>query len=675
MMSNHSPYVGFDKNARGVKSLWERFNAGLIDTSDTSDSSERTNPYHQLLLTEWQRCMALGVDVAMTMGRRLSDNEFRQRVQAEQLLLETSVPIVDDVGRFLDDVPGILILTEATGCVLHINGDPRVRELAANQSGIVVGSRWDETSAGTNGVGTALAKRQPVHVFASEHFCEGWHTWTCAAAPIFDSDHRTVLGIIDFTTVESDFRDQALALTVSVANSIQARMALHRELERSRLVTAFGDATRHYPFDDMLAVDHAGRLVVYTPTDRCRRIAERWASGGFEGTPEVRETIEVTSPDSADSGSRIGTIVLLAKPAGYERIFLPPGRQPSLRDAIEPVKRFGHFLTRDPDTRRMLADLERVARADVSVLIVGETGTGKELLARHLHTCSPHAGEPYIAVNCGAISEDLMESTFFGYVRGAFSGADPRGRAGYFESARGGTLFLDEVGELPLAMQAALLRVLEDGSFQRVGSCETQRARCRIVAATHRNLEQLVEQGHFRQDLYFRLKIVQKTVKPLRERTCDIALLVDQFVDAMRHKHGLPGVEIAPDARAALERYRWPGNAREVRNVIEAAMLCCDDVVDIECLPPEVVRPPQKTAEASAASAASRGEDLSAVRDYERQLIVGMLRKYRKVNYVAKALGIARSTLYRKFEELDIDQSQFTLGASETAASGAGRGP
>ena len=657
MKPSASPYLGFDKDARGVKSLWERFNAGLIDTD------ERRDTYQQLLLHEWQRCKALGVDVAMTMGRRLSDSEFRLRMQAEQLLLETAVPIVKDVDRFLADVPGIMILIDRSGCALHISGDPRVGEFAANRTGIVVGSQWDEATAGTNGIGTALARRQPVHVFASEHFCEGWQSWSCSAAPIFDADGHTVLGVIDYTTMASDFREQALALTVSIANSIQARMTMHRELERSRLVTAFSEAARRYPFDDMLVLDHAGRLVTHTPSERCRRIAENWASGGFEGTPAVRETFEVTSPNAE---SRIGTLILLAKPASYDRVFLPSNTPPSLRDAVEPVKRFGHFLTRDPDTRRMLTELERVAAADVNVLIIGETGTGKEVLARQLHACSPRRGEPYIAVNCGAISEDLMESTFFGYVRGAFSGADPRGRAGYFESAKGGTLFLDEVGELPLAMQAAMLRVLEDGSYQRVGSCETQHARCRIVAATHRNLEQLVAQGRFRQDLYFRLKIVQKSIKPLRERPCDLTLLVDQFVDAMRQKHGLPTVQITPETRAALERYRWPGNAREVRNVIEAAMLCSDGAIGIECLPPEVTRPPETSAEPM--PVAMPGEGLAAVRDYERQLILGLLRKYRKVNHVASALGIARSTLYRKFAELNIDQSEFTQAGSEERA-------
>ncbi|BDB30289.1 MULTISPECIES: sigma-54-dependent Fis family transcriptional regulator [Cupriavidus] len=653
MTSNQSPYFGFDKDARGVRSLWERFNAGLIDISD------RRPPYQQFLLNEWQRCTTLGVDVALTVAQRLNEEEFRQRLQSGQRLLNASVPVIQDVGHFLDEIPGLIILTEATGCVLHITGAPRIREQAATRSGIVEGSKWNEASAGTNGMGTALATGQPVHVFATEHFCEGWHSWSCAAAPIFDIDGRTVLGVVDFTIEESAFRDQALALTVSMANSIQARMVMYRELERSRLISAFGETARRYPHDEMLALDHVGRVVAHSPTDRCSKIVAAWGAGSLQVTP-VRQTIDVSSPES---GERIGAIILLAS---EPQIRLPTSeRAPFPQSDADPVRRFGQFLTRDPETRRMLDELQRVATTDVNVLIIGETGTGKELLARHLHACSHRSNEPYLPVNCGAISAELMESTFFGYVRGAFSGADPRGRAGYFESARGGTLFLDEVGELPLAMQAGLLRVLEDGSYQRVGSCESQRAQCRIIAATHRNLEQLVAEGQFRQDLYFRLKIVQKTVKPLRARPCDIPPLIEQFVGAMREKHRIAAVDITPEARAALERYTWPGNAREVRNVIEAALLCSEGPIDISCLPPEVTQPPQQTERLEAGPKPPPTDNLSSMQDYERQLIIGMLRKYRKANYAAKALGIARSTLYRKFAELNIDPGQYTSGQDD----------
>jgi transcriptional regulator of acetoin/glycerol metabolism len=650
LVPSRTPYVGFEKNPRGVKNLWERFNSGLVDPG------ERHGAYEDMLLRDWQRCSTLGVDMAMTVARRLSDDEYHQRAQSSRLLVEASVPVIQDVWRFLDVVPGIIVLTDHTGCVMHVEGQPRMREIAADRSGIVEGSTWDESTAGNNGMGSALAAMQPVHVYANEHFCEGWQGWSCTAAPIFDLDGRSVLGIVDQTTMESDRRDEGLALCVSIANSISARMALYRALEHKRLTTAFSEAARHYPNDDILALDPAGRIVAHTPTERCRRIVQTWTSAASVGTP-VREIVDVTAPDS---GASVGKILLLARPAGYERVFRSLSAPPPLHDAVEAVRQFGAFVTRDPETRRMLNELERVAASDVNVLIIGETGTGKELVARQLHACSPRRSEPYLALNCGAVSPELVESTLFGYVRGAFSGADPRGRAGYFESAQGGTLFLDEVGELPLAMQAALLRVLEDGSYSRVGSCETQRSRCRIVAATHRNLGQLVAEGRFREDLYFRLKIVQKTLKPLRDRRCDIPLLIDQFVGAMREKHRLPPSDFTPEALATMEGYRWPGNAREVRNVVEAAMLCSDGPMCVDSLPPELLRQPE-----AAPAPPQAGGPEEATRAYERQLIVGMLRKYRKVNAVAKALGIARSTLYLKFAELGIDQRQLTSGIDD----------
>ena len=202
------------------------------------------------MLGAWSRCRE-------TKGRRLSDNELGFAARLSRVL-ETSVRIVQEVGQFLVDVPGIMILTERTGAVLRVTGEPLIRELAATRSGIVEGSQWNELTAGTNGLGTALA--EPSLCMCSRlSISARVATWSCAASPIFDTDGHTVLGIIDFTTVESDFRDQALGLTVSVANSIQARMALHRGLERRRLLTAFSDASRHYPHDDVLALDHAGR--------------------------------------------------------------------------------------------------------------------------------------------------------------------------------------------------------------------------------------------------------------------------------------------------------------------------------------------------------------------------------------------------------------------------------
>lgn len=650
MLPAKSPYIGFDKNPGGLKTLWEKFHSGLIEPVDLE---ARFEPYQHLLLQEWQRCAELGVDVETTRARRLSEEDYRQRAHASRLLVESAVPVIRQAAQFMEHVPSIIILTDKTGCVLHLAGQPGILELAAERSGIVVGAQWDESSAGNNGMGTALRSKHPVHVVASEHFCEGWHRWSCAAAPIFDADGRTVLGAIDFTTRKADHRDEGLVLCVSNANSISARIALRRQREQYLLSSAFGQAAAHYPNNDLLALDASGRVTQHTPSERCRRIARSWTLASR--ADHAHDSVDVTDPDT---GGLVGHIILLAQSVSRTAPTQRSGeRDAPLPLAVQEVRQFGAFITRDPDTRHMLDQLQRVAATDVNILFIGETGTGKELLARHVHESSPRHSQPYLTLNCGAINAELVESTLFGYVRGAFSGADPRGRAGYFEAAGAGTLFLDEIGELPLPMQAALLRVLEDGSFSRVGSCERQQARCRIIAATNRDLKQLVAAGKFREDLYFRLRVIQKNIKPLRERRGDIPLLVERFVDMMRDKHALQPNDFTPAALATLKHHDWPGNVRELRNAVEAAMIytaCSMGPMRVDHLPLELrqSRPPgiSATQDGHAATATASDGTLS-----EREHIIRALRKHRKVNATARALGMARSTLYRRFDELNIN--------------------
>ena len=643
---NNNPYIGFAKDRRQIRELWERFNSGLIQVEDVQDS------YQRMLLAEWQRCTALGVDVAMNVGRCLTEEEFARRCEVGRLLLEKSKPVIDNVARYLVDVPGILILTESTGSILLVSGSLHVRDQAAQRSGIIEGSQWDENVAGSNGIGTAMAKRQPVHVFSSEHFCEGWHTWSCAAAPIFEPDGQTLIGIIDFTTIDRDYRDQGVGLTVSMANSINARIAMQRQLEKSRLLAALGEYRRRYPGDNVFALDHAGRPITLLPSD---------GAGETRGVgttvdpadPGRVERIDVLDPDTRQ---RIGAIAVRhARQAASKGRDRAPNTA-RVMEGPEGIARFGDFLSADPDTKRLLSHVARIAAADVNVLIVGETGTGKELLAHHIHASSGRNTQRYVAVNCGAISKELLESTFFGYVRGAFSGADPKGRAGYFEAAEGGTLFLDEIGELPLSMQAALLRVLEDGSFQRVGSSETCKSNCRIIAATNRSLEGDVEKGAFRQDLYYRLKVIKFEISPLRNRPCDIIPLARFFVGMLTRKHGLQPLEIIPDTYAALTQYHWPGNVRELRNAMETCVLGAERVILPDCLPREIA---SYRSTLGVLEMAGVGSEPSSLVDHERLAIISALRKFRKVNWAAKELGIARSTLYKKLSGLGIDHAKY----------------
>ncbi len=230
------------------------------------------------------------------------------------------------------------------------------------------------------------------------------------------------------------------------------------------------------------------------------------------------------------------------------------------------------IIGESPEIKRLIALAKQVARTDVTVLITGESGTGKEVFAKFIHENSRRADKTFIPINCGAIPESILESELFGHERGAFTGAD-RQRKGYFESADGGTIFLDEIGEMPLEVQVKLLRILETGEFQRVGSSQTLRCDVRVIAATHRNLAEEIAKKRFREDLYYRLRTVELHIPPLRERRSDILLLTEKFVHDFERKHGLKFLGFTAEATELLLSYHYPGNVRELRNIIESLIV------------------------------------------------------------------------------------------------------
>jgi two-component system response regulator HydG len=288
----------------------------------------------------------------------------------------------------------------------------------------------------------------------------------------------------------------------------------------------------------------------------------------------------------------------------------------------------------------------RYAASDASVLITGETGTGKELAARFIHERSPRARGPFVPVNSAAIPEPLLEAELFGHERGAFTGAE-RARAGRFALAAGGTIFLDEIGEMPPALQAKLLRVLQDGIFEPLGATRSVRADFRVVAATHRDLAAMVERGAFREDLYYRLNVLPLALPPLRERPADVAVLAEHFLRRAADRHGAGRVELAGDALAALSARPWPGNARELENLMERLALTATGMIHAESVP-------GAPAPAGPAPFPPRGVDLpGALRDLERGLIrEALARTAGNKGRAARLLGLNRTTLVEKLKRL-----------------------
>jgi Nif-specific regulatory protein len=285
----------------------------------------------------------------------------------------------------------------------------------------------------------------------------------------------------------------------------------------------------------------------------------------------------------------------------------------------------------------------RVARANGSVLIRGESGSGKELVARAVHRASPRADRPMLSVNCAAIPADLMESQLFGHKAGAFTSAD-RDHTGYFQQADSGTLFLDEVGELTLEGQAKLLRILEGHPFLPVGATQQVQVDVRVIAATNRDLQHYVRERKFREDLYYRLSVFELYIPPLRDRDSDIGLLLDHFLDHFRHQHGRPQLGVSAAAREKLLSYHWPGNVRQLRNVIDSAVVLATD--------PEI-----EVADLGLRDAGTNEYDSLRIDFWERKLIREALKRTDgSIPEAAKLLGLGRATLYRKIEEYGIER-------------------
>ena len=310
---------------------------------------------------------------------------------------------------------------------------------------------------------------------------------------------------------------------------------------------------------------------------------------------------------------------------------------------------------------RILKNLiSRIAPSPSSVLIVGESGTGKEVVARAIHKLSDRKSKPFIAINCAAIPEQLLESELFGYVKGAFTGASANGKTGLVQAANHGTLFLDEIGDMPLTLQAKLLRAIEAREIQPVGSSNPIAVDIRIISATNQNLEQFIADGKFREDLYYRLNVIPLRLPPLRERQEDIELLIHYFLHLHTRRLDLVYPGIAPEVIALLKRYRWPGNLRELSNLIEylVNVVPSGEVIDLSFLPPNLVNsgrlPEQETASVTVLYNQKEEEGVTPLEEMEKQMIREALSRYSNKKQAADELGIGIATLYRKIKKYEL---------------------
>jgi len=419
---------------------------------------------------------------------------------------------------------------------------------------------------------------------------------------------------------------------------------------------------------EAVVCDNATRAIALLKSERFDLVFSDVVMPGKDGLSmlaEVRE-LGIATPiimvsgqatvDMAVRATRLGAVDFLEKPISSDKLLL------TVENALRLVRleeenrqlrrRVGRhdLVWKSEAMRRVLAQVDRVANSESRVCILGETGTGKELVARAVHDRSPRRDKPFVTLNCAAVPSELIESELFGHEKGSFTGAAAR-HLGKFEQAHGGTLFLDEIGDMPPAMQAKLLRLLQEGELERIGGERPIVVNTRVIVATHRDLEALVRKGTFREDLYHRIFVFPITLPPLRERVDDIPPLAAHFAAIVADQNGWKPRAFSPEAIDQLTRYAWPGNVRELRNVVERLLLLTDDVVD-----GATVRQILAGRHAGGAAATDGGALADRVTAFERDVVLAELQAHGyRVAETARALGLERSHFYKKCQQLGID--------------------
>jgi sigma-54 dependent transcriptional regulator, acetoin dehydrogenase operon transcriptional activator AcoR len=539
----------------------------------------------------------------------------------------------------------VLLLSDRKGVAVEFLGDASF-DNHLRKAGLYLGAEWSEARAGTCAVGACLETGEALTIHQSDHFDNTHTPLSCTAAPIYDTQGE-LCAVVDISLLSSPILKTSQNLARHLVSATVRRIELANLMAQTRheWVLRFSRSPEFLDVDPEAAISLDGRGRVIGMTHGGAKILSRargldWRDPhGLIGQP-ISDFLDMEVDDLADLTRRRPTQDRMVFARDGNALFAhaiePQFRGASRRNAdmAQAIRQLGGI---DPEMKALQAKTAKLARTGLPILIQGETGTGKEYLARAVHEGSGLKGQ-FVAINCAAIPEQLIESELFGHLPGAFTGAAQKGRKGLIEQADGGTLFLDEIGDMPLALQSRLLRVLAEQEVMPVGAAQPRKVKVRVVSATHRPLQTLVDQGQFREDLFYRLNTAVLRLPPLRDRS-DFEWIVKRLME--RHLNEDNSPMIAPIAMTALLAHRWPGNIRELDNVLAVAVALCEGgTVELEDLP-------------DGFSSVTINED-----DGQAQALQATLRSCNwNVSEAARRLGLDRSTIHRQIKRFHLVQS------------------
>lgn len=613
------------------------------------------------ILRSWERSAQRGVEVgeAVARGCVLSAGELALAKGAGETLLQHSMAVMESLYQQIRQSSSMVILTDASGVVLHSLGDAdfvgRAEKVALGPGGV-----WTENLRGTNAIGTALVERSHMLVHRAEHFSPSNGFLTCAASPIFDPFGR-VSGVLD---VSGDGRGLAHHTMALVRISAQ-------QIENQMFAAGFdGDVVVHFHtrpevigtlYEGILVFSDSGRLKAANRSALLALGLDRFQMTGIE----YGSLFDLPFSLLVDhAGLLPQPLLMLCSRSGvktFARVRPLGGRygqgtgrggrgSSGRREGTQEMPRLDDLELGDEAMQKVIARARRILGHDIPVMIEGESGTGKEMFARALHAGGPRRSGPFVALNCAAIPESLIEAELFGYEEGAFTGARRKGYAGKVRQAHGGTLFLDEIGDMPLGLQARLLRVLQERAVCPLGGVESHQVDISVICATNRRIRDEVAAGAFREDLYYRLNGLLLSLPGLAQRQDRIALARSMI----RRLGGGPGVCLSAEAEELFRNHPWPGNLRQMHNVLRTALALLDGMeIRPDGLPEDFLEQYQShIAILAAAKAQSRalpevneGKAMEKAREAAvRQVLENCAGNF---SAAARALGVSRTTLYR----------------------------
>lgn len=611
------------------------------------------------------RCKKMGLMTECLFSTKIIEGmKLQETLDKNSELILTSATFMNHLYNFVRGTGFFAVLCDKEGCILNVVGDEKIL-LEAFKLKMNTGAYMDEAHVGTNAMSLVVSEGLPVQVSGKEHFISAYHKWTCSAAPIKD-EQGNIIGIIDLTGYIENVNPHTLGMVVAAANAIERMLEnnkynLRLQMSRKRLETTFDSIS-----SGIMTCDLFGNI-----TTMNKQIVNMFGYSEEEmkdmKIPDLifnfHEIIQRLKSKStfADEDIYVSTrmnklqFTLTAYPIyGFDNnieeitlVFYEIKKSRKLAGRIlsgQAIYTFDKIIGVDKRFQKLIEYAKKIADSKSTILITGESGTGKEIFAQAIHNHSNRSEEPFIAVNCGAIPRTLIESELFGYEDGAFTGAKKGGNVGKFEIAEGGTIFLDEIGEMPSDMQIRLLRVIEEGVINRIGSSKQINSDVRIMAATNKDLKYEVERGNFRKDLYYRLNVLPLKLPPLRERKDDISELVSYYMRKTSKKLNKHSVNISEEYMNYLKNYDWPGNIRELENVIER--IVNSEVIQMD-LWNEVEQEENKSMDLHI------GNTLEQV---EKNHITAVIKEVKgNMTLAAKTLDIARSSLYRKIEKYNIN--------------------